>query len=105
MRIVGVNQRVNDHLAQNSKGNAPAVSATDCGKVGPAHGVFLEKQQDAFDRLRQRVVQFDVIENIRFVPPDKASTLHPSVGKVSCPVSADEQNRPFSGHSSPLLVG
>ena len=105
LRIVGVNQRVNDHLAQNSKRNAPAVFASNCGKVGPAHGVFFEKQQDAFDCLRQWVVQFDVIENIRFVSPDKASTLHPSIGKMSLPFFADEQDRPLGRYPSPLLVG
>jgi hypothetical protein len=32
----------------------------DLGEVGGPHGMFFEEEQDAFYRLRQRVVQFGV---------------------------------------------
>ncbi len=66
--------------------------------------MLLEKQHDAVHRLRQMIVQFDVVEDIRLVPADEASTLHPCIGEIPLALLSDEQNRSLRRYKPPLLI-
>ena len=65
--VIAVHQGVDDHLAQDSQGDAPDIPAAHFGEIRSAVGVLFQEQHNLVNSLRQRYVNIDVIENVDFL--------------------------------------
>ena len=67
LRVVGVNDSVDDHLSDRLRGQAPSIPAPEPADDGPAYRVLLDEGHRFFDGLNRMHFEPDVVEDGRLV--------------------------------------
>src|SRR6056297_2749520 len=94
---------VDNNFAENGEGNAPHVFSSNTGEIGSTHCMFLQEHDNALYRLREVIIDINMVEYFRLIGADKPAALHPGIGEVFQSFQPEEQHSTYTRHVSALI--
>ena len=105
LRVVGVDDRVDDCLAYRRRGQAPAIPAAYPPDDGAPHGVLLDEGHRLPDRLHKVRLEPLVIKNGCLVRAGETAGVDPGIREAVEPVPSEKEHASDGGDQPAPVPG